>query len=277
MTYRQLWVILYLINIIFALSCLIPLSSFLQDTLAHSLENRQLLAGFDYIFIQDFLSEYGLGVAAIFDQSMLAMLLYFLLSIFLMGGVLHLFQEGRSFSRVAFLEACSQYFWRLLRLTIYFLMLHIVLLGTFVLLFLRMTNGGSPFAMESDTVVITALQVTAPIYLLLSAILFMIQDYAKIHVIQADSRFLFRPFWQSFRIVFQHFWPFLSFYLLVLFSFGVLFGLYRLLGLGLEADTKGLILLLFFFSQILIFLRMGLRLLHLGGATLLYQERSTRT
>ena len=267
-----MWLLLYLLNFCFALIGVIPLSGFLNQTLAHSLENTQLLNGFDYTFFQDFLSAYGVGLSAILDQSMLLIVLFFIFSIFLVGGMLHILKSQESFTYGRFLQGCTHYFWRLFRLTLYFLILHFALIGFCLFLLNFLTNGLSPFELDSDVQVVNALKITAPLYILLATILFMIQDYAKIHLIHEDITMLTKPFWQSFRIVFRNFGSFFLLYLLNFATFLLFLGLYWLIGESVEVRTGSMVFIFFLIAQTYVFARIGVRVVNLASATLLYQD-----
>lgn len=269
--YRKMWLVLYLLNFCFALIGLIPLSGFLNQTLAHSLENTQLLNGFDYTFFQDFLSAYGLGISAILDQSLLLIVLFFICSIFLMGGMLSTLKNQESFNYGHFLQGCSHYFWRLVRLTIYFLVLHFSLIGACLFLLSFLTNGLSPFELDTDVQVLNALKITAPLYILLATILFMIQDYAKIHLIHEDGNMLTKPFWQSFSIVFRNFGSFFLLYLLNFVTFLLFLALYWFLSEIVEVRTGTMVFIFFLIAQTYVVARIGVRVVNLASATLLYQ------
>lgn len=270
--YRKMWLLLYLLNFCFALIGLIPLSGFLNQTLAHSLENTQLLNGFDYTFFQDFLSAYGLGISAILDQSILLIVLFFIFSIFLVGGMLSTLKSQESFNYGYFLQGCSHYFWRLLRLTIYFLILHFVLIGACLFLLSLLTNGLSPFELDTDVQVVNALTITVPLYILLATILFMIQDYAKIHLIHEDVNILTQVFWQSFSLVFRNFGYFFLLYLLNFATFLIFLGLYWFISENVEVRTGTMVFIFFLIAQAYVFARIGVRVVNLASATLLYQD-----
>ena len=246
---KKMWSLLYGFNFIIAILASIPVSSYLNQTLEHSLASSKLLDGFNYTLITDLRNEYGAGINHILDQSVLILILFFLSSIFLMGGILKTLSDEEGFNFGKFWKNCFYFFWRLFRLTIYFLLIHGAILGLFIFIFLRMTNNFSPFDMESDKQVMVAFQVVIPLYAIVASIFFMIQDYAKIHVAAQNPSILFSSFWQSFSIVFKNFRHFFSLYLLNILTLLALFGVYWLISKGVD----NILMLAFLFSRFLFF------------------------
>ena len=268
---KRLWLMLYLLNFCFAIIAAIPLSGLLSDTLGQSLAAREMLTGFNYTFFTDMLNEYGEAIWGIFNQSVGYVLLFFFLSVFLMGGILFTFIRNQaSFQAGEFWQACGNYFWRLFRLTFYFLIIHGLVLGIFVWLYFVFTGGLSPLEMENEAQLIHNFQIIFPIYLLVATLFFMIHDYAKIHLVAANPKWLNRTLWQSFAIVFKNLGQFGLLYLLNILTFLILYGIYFFFRGKLQVDS---VLLLFLLSQVFIFGRIGTRLLNLSSASFLYQQR----
>ncbi len=273
----KMWLLLYVLSFLFALLAALPFSGFLKETLGDSLAATQSLPGFNYTFVGDLLNTYGESISLILNQSIGVMILFVLLSIFLMGGILVILQfrnEAFDFSR--FWMASGRYFWRLLRLTIYFTIFQLLLLSIFAYIYSKLLNGLSPFETESEADWIRLFYILAPIYTFLAMTLSVVQDYAKIHIVHQDERIITKPFWESFIIVFKNFIPFFLLYLLNTITFLIFFGLYYVLGHSFQAHSMPTVALLFLLGQAYIFFRIGVKIVNLAGATYLYQEiRST--
>ncbi len=270
---RKMWLLLYGLSFLLALLSAMPLKGFMSESLGNSLSLNQSLPGFNYGFIGDVLNQHGDVIGLVLNQSFVLIICFFLVSIFFLGGILSIFkQETIDYDGTVFWQSCSRYFWRLLRLSFYFLFFHLLLLGLFVSLYLALTNGLSPFETESETLWIQTFHIMAPIYLLLATFLFLVHDYAKVHVIHSDKALLTVPILQTFSFVFKNIRKFLSLYLLNALTFLLFFGVYYLLKNSFLADSFGTITLLFLLTQIFVMLRVGLKLLNLGGVTLMYGE-----
>ena len=268
--YRKMWLALYLLNFGFALLASLPFSGYLSKTLGQSLEMERHLEGFDYTFINDFLREYGQGISAFIDTSLGFIFLYLLFSVALMGGILLAFQHfSEAFRWSTFWEGCRHFFWRLLRLTIYFILIHAAILGLFGLFFYLATHGFAIFEMETELELVRPLYYLLPLYLLTATIIFMIQDYAKIHVVQVNQQWLTRPIWQATELVYRNFGRFFFLYLLNIATLIALFAAYWWIGQLFSTTTNTAIALSFFWGQFFVFGRIGLRLLNLGSATYL--------
>jgi len=271
---KRMWIFLYLLNLGIALLAAVPISGIFSKSLGQSLELARSLDGFDYAFISELLREYQTGFNIILQQSLGFTGLYLLIFIFLMGGILSIFRNRETpFNFSDFWKGCGKYFWRLLRLTIYFLIIQGILLGIFSTIYLSMTNGMSPFKNFSEVTLITSFQILAPIYLFLATIVFMIHDYAKIHIVHEDKSLLTFPIFQAVGFVFKNFFSCLFLYFLNMLTFLLLFGIYWLASSNMQGMSMTSIAILFITIQVFIFARVGLKLLNLASANHLYKSR----
>lgn len=267
----RMWLALYLFNLLLALLAALPFSGYLSRTIGSSLAAEGSPGGFDYTLFNDWLREYGQGLAPILDASLGFLLLYLLLSVFLMGGILLGFlQFAEPFRWGIFWRGCPRFFWRLLRLTVYFLLVQAAVLSLFGLLFYLTTGGFAIFEMETEMELVQPLYYLLPVYLLVAVLVFMVQDYAKIHVVQEDRKWLARPLRQAFGLVLRNFGSFFLLYLLNIATLLLLFGIYWW-GSG-PLSSAGSPALLFLWGQLFIFGRVGLRLLNLASAAYLYHR-----
>ncbi len=264
----KLWLLLYALNFLFAIFLAYPLSGFLGTKLGHTLAADILFERFDYAISNDFINEYGDAFGVILNQSVVGIGLYLLLSVFLIGGILNSLKvKEKAYSLTTFWSGSGKYFWRMLRLTIYFLLMQIVILIAFVILFSTLTAGGLERFHNEGEIIKRGL-IILPLYLLVATIFFMIHDYAKIHVVATDKSLLFQPIRQAFSWVFKNFPQTFLLYLLNLLTFGLLFFIY------LKLDGGTAIFAIFLIGQFFVLARIGTKLLNLASATELYQDRS---
>jgi len=270
---RKVWLLLYGVTFLLALLSAMPLKGFMANTLGNSLALNQSLPGFDYGFIGDVLNEHGDAIGLVLNQSLVLIICFFVVSIFFLGGIISIFRQTEiEYDGHIFWQGCSRYFWRLLRLSLYFLFFHLLLLGFFVGLYLYLTKGLDPFETESEVLWIRTFHIMAPIYLVMATFLFLVHDYAKLHVVHSNRSLLTVPILQTFRFVFGNLGKFCSLYLLNILTFLLFFGVYYLLKNSFLADSFGTITLLFLLTQVFVMGRVGLKLLNLGGVTLLYGD-----
>lgn len=264
-----MWFLVYVFNFLFACLATWPLLNMLETKLGHTLAIERLMPGFDFTIFSDIMNQYGDSIMVLLDQSAVMIFLSFLFSIFLNGGILYSFKKGKSpFRFREFWAGCSRYFWRLLRLAVYFLAVY----GLLGLIFFKgyiYWIGGGLDQLESELVFYKHMRLLGPLFVLLLSVVMMIHDYAKIHMVHEDKYFLFVPFWQSFGMVFKHFLSTFSLYWLNLFNFLGLMYLYVLF--NRPADSSSAIMYTFLVGQVFIFARIGIKLLNLGSATAYYQ------
>ena len=270
---KKMWALLYLLNFVFALLSAVPFSGFLSKSVGHTLENSNMLDGFDYTFISDLMREYGSGLSVIMSLSQGIILLFFIFSIFWMGGILSILKlEENDYSFRKFWQGSAIYFWRLIRLTFYFTFFQALLLGIFVFIFIQ--QGINPLEVKSEVSIINSLMIMLPIYLLFATIIFMIQDYAKIHIVHQEKKLIFHSIKKAFGFVIKNFRKCFGLYLLNILTFAAFFGIYWILSNSFKSNTTPTIALLFSIGQAFIFSRIAVKLLNLGSAMELLKTES---
>ncbi|MFK7809871.1 MAG: hypothetical protein AB8F74_18840 [Saprospiraceae bacterium] len=263
---KKMWLGLYAIQAFTAMLAVIPVSRYLGKTVGHSLDLPNSLGRFDYTFFTDFLHEYGDGFTALVSQSFGYVFIYFLVMIFLMGGILTKIKSRQTkISGKNFFQGGGHFFWRLFRLSFYFLLLHAILFGLFTFLFLQQTNYVSLFELENELVIINTLVYLLPAYLILASILFMIHDITKIELTQRDDRWLTGIIKSSLQKSVRHFFSYYPFYLLNILSFVILTAIYIFVHGKIAPTTLEQVILIFLLGQLYVFLKIGLKIVGLGG------------
>ena len=270
---KKMWVLLYLLNFAFALLSAVPFSGFLSKSIGHSLANLNMLNSFDYTFISELVREYESGLSVIMNLSVGIILLFFIFSIFWMGGILSILKnKENNYSFRQFWQGSTVYFWKLTRLTFYFSCFQIIIFGFFAFLFLR--QGISPFEIKSEISIIKSISILLPIYISFAIIIFMIQDYAKIHIVHDNRKLIFQSIKNAFQFVLKNFGKCFGLYLFNLVTFAAFFGIYWSLSNSFKSDSSPTIALLFIIGQSFIFSRIAVKILNLGSAMELYHTES---
>jgi len=237
---------------------------------------QESLEGFNYGIISDFLNEYGTGLAVVFNQSLIVMLFFFILNIFFSGGILNLIKyQPAKYDNGTFWSGCTKYFWRFFRLTFYFVIVHLVLLFVCYSIFMKMAGGFNFLQMESDRQVIDGLKLVLPIYLLLAFFVFLFNDYCKLHVVDFEKKFLFKPIGSNFKFLLKNLLPAAALYLINVLFFLLVFLVFYYLTQPMTAKTYFGILLLFIVNQVWVILKTGIKLVNLSSAGYLYQSKKT--
>lgn len=252
----QIWGVIYVLNFLFTLVVVAPITKLLQDKIGHSLLPAVWKEGFNYTVVNDFLSNYDVSIVAFTQLALIVGILYFFLSVFTAGGVINVFFQGNSGQRFRdFCLGCTRFFWRMLRITFYFLLIHGLVAGLLGFIFFTLSKGFSPDAVESEWEIINAFKLIAPIYLFFAVLVSAWQDFTKIQAVRRDELLLFGVFKEASSFVAQNFLKVLFFYLLNILTLGLFYLIYRYGSLTFTSMNG-----VFFFGQVLILGRLGIKL-----------------
>lgn len=258
--------IVYMASLLIALLAVFPLNGFLTKTVGNSLSIKDTIAGFNFEFTADLLNNFGANLSPILNQSLIVLGFFFVLFVFLTGGILNILKEDRSsFFAPDFWRGCTKYFWRLFRLTCYFLLVQGLLLLLFFNLFKMISGGLSPFLLESENDWTRTFNILSPIYVFFASIVFVVQDYAKIQLVKEDRFIVLGVILRSFGWVFKRFFSCLLIFILTGLTALFFWWLYSFISPKINADSSLAIGLSFLLGQVFLFVRIGMNLLNLGA------------
>ncbi len=273
--YKKIWVLLYSLTFVVAAFIAYPLKTYLENKIGTSLMIKDMIKGFDYTLYTDFMNHYGDGIAPIMNYSLLLIILFMLLFIFLMGGILSTFKNApEKYNGKSFWSNAAHFFWRIFRMTIYFLFIHGAVLGLFFFIYLKITKGLSPMNLESEGIIFVAMKIMVPIYILFSSFFFMWHDYAKIHLVQNDNKWIFQSIIPSLKFIIKNIKNTWGLYLLNVLILMLLFIVNHFISNSFEITTGLSIFISFFISQLFLISRLGLKLVNLSSANHLFQENN---
>jgi len=261
----KLWGLLYLLNFLFALAVTYPAFQFLNEKLAHSVALDKMYERFDYTVFNDVLNQYGDVVDFITSQSIVTGFLFLLLSIFLTGGILQVFQNRNNESGFSnFWNGGAKYYWRIFGLTLLFLLLQAAIAFLFFSLFKYLTDGGLE-RFHGESAIYNRAIIVFVLYSIFAGFVWMIQDYTKVAMVNQD-RSLFSAIGRGVSFVFKNFGSTLFLYLLNILTFALVFWLYW------RTPGPSGFLLAFVIGQLFLIFRIGTKLLNLASATLWYER-----
>lgn len=250
----------------------LPFRSTLLAETGNSMILHDLVAGFNYTYLNDFLQNYGSALSPIMNQSFLVLLAQLILLVFFAGGLTKtLVAKPSIYDGRLFWGGSGHYFWRMLRLTLFFVVLHAIVLVLFGWLYLKVTKGMSPANLESEAIITSCLRWLVPLYVLVAAIPMLWQDYAKLQLVHADATWIWPSIRKSGAFVRGSFPKAYGLYLLSLASTLLLFGLNYLLQEAFAIQSVGTIFLSLILTQLLVVTRFALKVLTLGSARALSQ------
>lgn len=242
-----------------------PLHHLFSSTVGHSLLVKDMVKGFDYTLLNDFKNAYGTGFTPILEQSMLVLGLSMLSLVFATGGFLALVtQQPEQYVPSFFWGKSVEFFWRILRLTVYFLIIHGLVLGLFLLLFYTTSNGLSPFSLENEGIIAFNFKWITPLYLLVGAFFFLWQDYTKLFLVQNNKKWIFQALWPALIFVVKHWGAYVLYLLNGLLWLLLILGNYYLYK-AVTVHSFSTILLSLLISQLFVLLRFTLKMVLLGS------------
>ncbi|GAB3992832.1 hypothetical protein GCM10028807_26580 [Spirosoma daeguense] len=265
---RLVW-LLYGITLVLGLIAALPFYNTLKVEGQDSLAFEELLNGFDYTVISDFLHQSKKAVNPLVSVGRWLGLFYLFLSVFFAGGILLRFAQPNSrFDAGTFWQGCTHYVGRFLRL-----------LGvTFVFVLI----GGGLWLVAGSLVAVLANDAVTErgqfwiglsffvLFALTVTLVLCINDYAKVILFREDQRSALRAFGLAGRLVLRNPVKTYGIYLLLILVGTGLFGIYFLLDSLILMSGWLTILLMFVVQQALIFIRVGLKVWALGTAYSVY-------
>ena len=268
--------VLWLINFIF--SSVIFYLSFqaFSGAIGKSGVAERLLKEFDFNVLFEFLIHDG-GFKTIFSVAFVLILIYFLVSIFLYGGILFSLTNPRklntgenrkqSFTPV-FFQGAGKFFGRFFRLSIYSL----ILWGIFIIFNMLLNPLGRLLTAKgaNEQVAFYLFWVRLGIGLFLLYLIKMILDYARIKIVIEDSRHVFRSLFRTIKFVFQRLGKTLALYYLLLITGIILFGIYWVLKLIIPSYSLITIIIIFIVQQIFIASRGWIKIAFQAGQLKFY-------
>ena len=251
--------ILWLINFIFGSVIYFLFSGLLADVLGKSKIAEGLLKKFDFNVLFELLVHNGSTIQTIFSVALILIFLYFLVSIFLYGGILfslvHPLKSGDVESKnprfaQVFFQGAGKFFGRFFRLSFYSLILWIVFIVINVLLNLVgsvLTASGA-----NEQVAFYLIWIRIAIGLFLVFLIKMILYYTRIKIVTEDSRLVFLSFLKIIRFVFRKFGKTLALYYLLVVTGVILFGIFWALNSMIPSHSLLSIFIVFIIGQLFI-------------------------
>src|SRR5437868_7281960 len=117
---RVLWW-LFVVNLILAALGTVSVGSRLARVADHSLYSDRLYHGFDLFAFIELAGNPEVSLWSKFSGSILFSVVFFVFILFLIGGILETYRTDRKLPAGACFEACGTYFWRWVRLLVWFL------------------------------------------------------------------------------------------------------------------------------------------------------------
>ncbi len=268
--YPRMWFILYFANLLMGLLLALPMFSVLNTHFGNSDFYYRLLEGYDATVFNEFLYYFGDALSALSGGIKWLLLAYFLLSVFLTGGIIRTLNDDK-FSTSSFFGGSAYSFFRYLGLS-----LLVAIIQIFFLVLIAMSVGGyiglKFDSFQSELTVYGIVIAALVVYFFIFLIFNMVSDYGKFYLEMNDSFNIFKAFWDGIKYVFKHFLKTMSLYLILLFLPAVIMYVYLYFEKDYKMATSLGILIVFLMQQGFILLRVFLRTWILSSELKIYDE-----
>ena len=195
----------YLSLLIPALLVALPFRSYFTKAMSQYISPGKLLTGFDYTAFSELMNFRGDEIKAAFSQSFWLFIFYFFISVFVTGAIIHILQDKEKKAKfINFISGGSKYFWRFLRLSIIFFILHaLVAVIIYVPFGIMVKNTFKHAATEKSTFFLFL--PFGIVHLLIAIYLWLISNYTRFIIVQTGSRLVLKSIWKALKFVSSHF------------------------------------------------------------------------
>lgn len=265
LTQWQLTVLLYAINLVFALGLALAFKNLLADEFALRDVSSRLVEGFDFTFLSD-LNYASASISSLLKIFNWLLVGYVLISVFLSGGIIASLRRG-VFSFPDFFADSARYVGRFIVLGFFFALTWLVPLIAFAI-FSAIGNAQSESAISEVPMVLWTVAGVG-IAAIKLAFFYLVFEVAKFEVV-SEAMKPFQAFISAFKIVLKHFASFFGIVLGFLVLVGAIGGVLHLL--APKGETGAGVFALVLMQQVLVVSRVFLRVATVGGLLEKYHE-----
>ena len=269
----RLAALLYSAHLVLALPAAFVFQAALGREFGGSLAPERLLSGFDFTVWMDFMGNHGDVLRTLMQMAASTGLLALVLGPFLAGGTMAMLGPGAaSFSAASFFRHCGAFYFRFLRLTLIFGGLVLLVLTACSVVLGEILSSLGDAALSELPLIITG-AVGIALILVLTVLILLAGEYAKIAVFRQNSRIMVRAALSGFRFFLRNFPSVAGLHLLTLFALALLALLYLGLDRLLGAETIPSILLLVLAQQAVLYGRVVIRVTALSAQMAIFEDR----
>lgn len=255
----KLTTMIYVLNLLFALALAIPFYGVITNAAHGSLQVNKLLTNFDFTAIQEFMDSAKGSISLLFKTGVWLAILYLLLNIFLAGGILKTLDNEAVFERKEFFANGSKFFFRFLRLTLYFIIIHVLVILIIYLPLSLIINILVKNA-ETEKALFYAVISGAGLHLIIFIYLQIVAHYTRFMIITEDSIQVLKKLRASVIFVSRKLLSTYPLYLLLLAGFVLLIFVFKFLSGTIGMTTGFTIFIMFLVQQLFIWSRIWLKI-----------------
>jgi hypothetical protein len=264
-------VLLWVINIAFAVVLTAPILMMLSSTLDYSAIGDRLLSSFDYQWYIEFEAKHHDALLKFPSVMVVVGIIYSVIQTFLAGGLLAVFNSTEKKSMfIDFFYGCVAYFFR------FFKVLLVALSCYFCLYVLNewlvSIIDSSTRNVESEQVVIGLHMVRNALLIVSFNVINLVFDYTKVKIVVDNTHKTLLNIWDTVKFVGAHFGNTFGLYLVISIAGWTLLILYFLVEGTLVPNSFVKIFLVFLLEQIYIIAKIWIRMVFYGSQLVLYKD-----
>ncbi|WP_235296128.1 hypothetical protein [Portibacter marinus] len=228
--------------------------------------------GFDVSMVLEFLNNYGSALGPMLYLLIIVIVFSYIFSIYTSSAILYAVVSNNQYIVLrSFWNGGLNYFWRILRLSLYYL-ITIMIIG-FVSYRFSLFMGINILEVHSDWEFIQKLSISAILFVLLAFLVLMVKQYAKLQIAAYNQPFITGAVMKGSGFVFKN-----------LISAGLLSGLnivLMIVAVFILIQLRNVIpthlwALTFLIAQVILILKIAARIIHLDSCFKLYLDLEGR-
>jgi hypothetical protein len=249
--------LIYLVNLLVGIILVFPLYELMDSVMGNTKALSQILRNFDALIFSDFLSQTSSGIKVLFTQVKWMALIYWIVSIFIAGGLIRTLNQNK-FTMTSFFSGASYNFFRFGAISTTMLIMQIL---TFALVFVPVGYAVDALhgSIKSEKVLLWIFAGATGLWLLLFIMLLMISDYAKFHAVLYNTGNFFKSVFGGIKYVFKNFFKTYLLYIMLLILPAILFYGYFRAEAEFGTHTAFGVLIVFLIQQVFIIMRIWFR------------------
>lgn len=266
---KKIVLVVYVINVFFALAVALPFASVLFSAIGYSDALTPLATTFNFTAFNDFMREHGQGISGIMAVARWLIPIYFLVQIFLNGGIINAFKkENNSYSLSDFYKNCTIYFWRYLKVFLSMAIFQVIALVIVIIPMVIVFSKGIDNVASEATYWTTSYWGLGVAFVFLS-LLMLVSDYAKILLTDENAGGIFKTIFKAWKLVFKNFLSFYGLFLVNLIVITLVYWIYLQLGDVINPSSGVVIFLFLIIQQIINLIRIATKFTYFGSITAL--------
>jgi hypothetical protein len=261
-----LWVISF-----FSVSLIvIPLKAGLKSSLGSSMITEKLVKGIDIDVLEDLGTNLYSMVAFLTSGLLILSMMAILLNVFITGGLFDSVKKGSAgFSSENFFRASARNFWSYMIIT---LMLYLIIIALIIIVVVVPVSIVSNAESAPEGMVFRIFVVCLSVFMLAMMLILLVADYARAWQASRTQSAGFKALGYGFSQTFNTFLSSFPLMLIMLVSQAIVSWIVIKVITGIVPTKEGGVFLLFVISQLVIFLKLFLKVLRYGSITSMMEK-----